>query len=269
MTQNMSSEIIQLTSQLLYDLSMNRSDRVWPQFSDHAIWIGPMDIQWAEDRKTAEQLCLAASNESPPSCLITDEEYHLLIHSKDLWIVYGRFMYNQTASDGRQYRDRMRITVVWQKKKGSFHAIHIHSSFSKDGPSEKTVTFHTSEDFNDYIIKQLTPAKQLPMEQKKLVFKDCSGCYHYLYQSEILAIEADKQYSNIILPKRTVRVRKQISEFESLLSAEFSRVHRSYLVNLSHITEIWLYHIRISNGRELPVSREKYSPLKRMITNKE
>lgn len=50
-----------------------------------------------------------------------------------------------------------------------------------------------------------------------------------------------------------------LKEMEHMLSPySFIRSHRSYLVNLSHVTEIKSHKVRLSNGKLLPVSRPRY-----------
>ena len=40
---------------------------------------------------------------------------------------------------------------------------------------------------------------------------------------------------------------------------------RSYLVNLSHVREICRYRAVLQDGTELPIGREHYLPLKRIL----
>lgn len=53
-----------------------------------------------------------------------------------------------------------------------------------------------------------------------------------------------------------------LKELEVLLPAQtFVRPHRSYLVNLDHISEIARYQIRLSSGDTIPISKKLYKQI--------
>lgn len=59
----------------------------------------------------------------------------------------------------------------------------------------------------------------------------------------------------------------KISDFETDLSTKgFLRIHKSYLVNMNHITSVKNYKITLSNGDSLTVPEKRYSFVRDAIT---
>ena len=59
-----------------------------------------------------------------------------------------------------------------------------------------------------------------------------------------------------------------LKELEDRLPASgFVRPHRSYLVNLDHISEIVRYQLRVSTGETVPVSQKLYAHVQQAIIN--
>ncbi len=63
------------------------------------------------------------------------------------------------------------------------------------------------------------------------------------------------------------RIKESISAFEKKLSADFFRIHRSYLVSLKHITRISRTSVSLDwdmeekHSIELPLARGKYDEI--------
>lgn len=256
MSQMQNKLILEKTSQLIHSQYSEHYDTASKQLSDDIAYIGPMALQWAENLSGCVKL--HGQYHEPWTGVITNEEYKLHTHYRGMWIIYGRFLLTITAPDGKKSHSKMRATVIWKKNQDSLKVIHLHISAGKGEPENDSIHYNSQNP---------TQTESLERNGKKLAFRDCSGCYHYLYKSEILCIEADKQSSYVILPNERFRIRRQISQFERELPPGFMRTHKSYIVNLSHITDIWLYHLRLSNSQELPVSRDKYAALKQVLKN--
>ena len=98
-------------------------------------------------------------------------------------------------------------------------------------------------------------------KQMKLCIPTFKG-FMVLKTEDIIVCEAEKNYTIIHLPsKKTVIVSRPLVEYEKILeSATFLRVHKTYLINLHHVSE---YHrgegglAIMSNGMEIEISRRK------------
>ena len=84
-----------------------------------------------------------------------------------------------------------------------------------------------------------------------------------IYESEILYVESFLHELVIHAKGREYRVREPISAFEERLSADFFRVHRSYLVNLKAVRRIGRTSVALEGGAEVLVARGKYDDINR------
>lgn len=77
-----------------------------------------------------------------------------------------------------------------------------------------------------------------------------------LFFHDILWVEADDYYCKIVTREREYLVGQTLKKFSEALVAvpELMRVHRSYMVNLTHIEEIGDLYLYI-NRRQIPVSK--------------
>lgn len=109
-----------------------------------------------------------------------------------------------------------------------------------------------------------------PEEQNRIVVKNGSNITIVPVQ-EIYYIEAFDDYVKIFTKDTYHLKKKTMAYFESVLSpGEFSRVHRSFIVNLRQITKIEPMekgsHVALlKNGRRVPLSRAGYSKLKEAL----
>ena len=92
--------------------------------------------------------------------------------------------------------------------------------------------------------------------EEKLFFqgKDGSLCFS---TSQIWYVEASSHQCMIYTKEQEWILRQSISEVEKYLSScqKFVRCHRSYLVNLQHISAIVKAEVVLDNGKRLPLSR--------------
>ena len=70
--------------------------------------------------------------------------------------------------------------------------------------------------------------------------------------------EAFPHHLTLHMKDKTQDFRIRFGELESLLSAEFIRCHRSYIVNMKYVRRITRKAVILDNGEELPLSRAQY-----------
>ena len=92
-----------------------------------------------------------------------------------------------------------------------------------------------------------------------------------LYTDEIIYLESMKHQLSLVTTNDTYIVRKSLSEMEGLLpSAQFARVHKSFMVNLRYIKCIKDNHIALRGCEALlPVGRAYKKALMVAITHYE
>ncbi|MCL2572119.1 MAG: LytTR family DNA-binding domain-containing protein [Defluviitaleaceae bacterium] len=76
---------------------------------------------------------------------------------------------------------------------------------------------------------------------------------------DILYIESFAHYLEVVTVSGTITVKMPTYKLEQLLSDEFIRCHRSYLVNMRHISKITKTDITLDNGKFVPLSRRMQS----------
>lgn len=258
------NEIIQMTRQVIHNHYERQIQSVTEQLADDVVWIGPFDFQWTES--LAEFKHVTASEYREPPVKLTEEEYHLLPHTSSIWIVYGKFLVTAVLKDAGILCTKTRITFIWKRKNEKWKISHMHVSNSQDYLNQEP--YQESKGFFEYL-GQFIPAIRTAGEPlEKLSIRDHNGCYHYLFESEILRIEASNTYCRIILYNGSFMVRQKISELESSFSESFVRIHRSHLVNLSHIYKLKRYEALLSDGTKLPISRDRYMETKNRLKNR-
>lgn len=98
-------------------------------------------------------------------------------------------------------------------------------------------------------------------QEKKIILKTVENIY-LLSLKDIVACESDDNYTHVhTTGNEQILVSKTLKEHEEMLSGfGFSRVHKSFLINLSHIRRFEKQeggYIILSNGMKIPVSSRK------------
>lgn len=118
--------------------------------------------------------------------------------------------------------------------------------------------------------KEILNALPSVKDANRIVLKD-GGKIRILPIQEIIHLEADDDYVKIFTINGKFMKKKTLRYFEDSLSQEhFIRVHRSHLVNLSHINRIDPYekngHIALlKDGSRIPVSKSGFQKIKEKL----
>lgn len=109
-----------------------------------------------------------------------------------------------------------------------------------------------------------------PEERNRIVVKE-SGTIRIIPVNEIQYMEAYDDYVKIFTLKEMFLKKKTMSFYESILDpAQFVRVHRSYILQLSQITRIEpmerdTHVARLKSGITIPLSKTGYTKLKAVL----
>lgn len=90
-------------------------------------------------------------------------------------------------------------------------------------------------------------------KQEKIAVHDGTSVLH-ISITEILYLKAEDNYTNIIMPDRSILTRCSIDNLLQKLPDQFRRVHRSWAVNLEKIEKAHPREITIA-GMQIPVSK--------------
>lgn len=107
---------------------------------------------------------------------------------------------------------------------------------------------------------------------KKIVIKK-QGRLKIIPVSDLLYIQGANIYSELYLKDGNKELSDlSLERFEKLLPDRFMRIHKSYIVDITHASEIILhpgskYELKISPDLVLPIGRTKYKEVKKVITD--
>ena len=99
--------------------------------------------------------------------------------------------------------------------------------------------------------------KRKTQEKKQLLIRTRNRSVN-LDQSAILYLESRGKKVEIHVPGEIIEMYASISKLEEKLGSSFYRCHRGYLVNMAHIAEYRTDRIRLNNGEEVYLAKEKY-----------
>ncbi len=85
--------------------------------------------------------------------------------------------------------------------------------------------------------QQYSPKNKVPKPTGKLIVKQNSS-YFFLIMDEILYLEKEGRKTIIHTRNKQFETNESLEEIEERLSSFFHRTHRSYIVNVSHISKI-------------------------------
>ena len=102
----------------------------------------------------------------------------------------------------------------------------------------------------------------------KMAFPSAQGTI-YIEIDEIINLESDGNYTTIYTSSdKKITVTRLLKEFEELLPPkQFFRTHKSFIVNLQHISEFRRSEesLILSNGHEIPVARRRKENLMSLL----
>ncbi len=103
----------------------------------------------------------------------------------------------------------------------------------------------------------------------QVLYLEYEGRKYTVPIKHIVYIEAGKHGNGVVIRtrERDYRDNQQLADYEEILSAEcFVRTHRSYIVNLFHITEYGKGHILLGNGEKALLSTRSVKKFEEKLT---
>lgn len=112
----------------------------------------------------------------------------------------------------------------------------------------------------EYSIKLAGLLHNLKETDDRCISIPVRGGFELIKVNDILYFEADGSYTRIITQSgKSILVSKNLKHFESQLNgvAQFFRIHRSFLVNMNHVSKIEKNQALISNGFAADISADR------------
>ncbi len=222
------------------------------------VWIGSYEFQYT---KGIEQfLKITKEEQNEISAQVFDEEYNILFHGKDLWIVHGCFSAAAWKDETTYLYTRQRATFVWKYTEQDFKLLHLHCTMARDVPLEGNIQ-NPKKEHKRWFEYMQNVEKQKNSFQNRLMLKDINGNIHYIAPSEVIYIHINYRIATVYTVNGFFDVRQTLSQlFEKL--PFLMQIHKSWLVNPLYITEIRRYYALTSNNVKIPIGKSRYNDIR-------
>ena len=139
--------------------------------------------------------------------------------------------------------------------------ITIMMDYALEGYRVDAVRYILKDDLESLLPECMDTILQKKQE-KEMEFPFVGGKRKVLLK-EILFIESKSHQLWFERTRENLYMYGQINDLELILSNyDFARTHQSFLVNLVHIEKINNYLLYLSNGAEIPVTKQRYAKVK-------
>lgn len=142
-----------------------------------------------------------------------------------------------------------------------------HTELAMDGYEVSAFRFLQKPVVQEKLTQALKDIKQLCGVKRTLCIKE-GGEEHIIPPESVIYAEADNNSVRFITTEKCVQARMKLTDAMTMLegvSDSFCRIHRSVIVNLSHIVSRTEKEIKLDTGTLLPVSRSYSDELKKRL----
>ena len=160
----------------------------------------------------------------------------------------------------RQYREFLRNNSDYAKLKGTeYEWLADDAAYMAQGYEVSAIQYLLKPLSKEKLFAVLERLKRKKPPEEKLTFQTGEGLL-LVTPAKIWFAEAQGHQSILYTDHESYKLRHSITELARLLEGqkEFVRSHRSYLVNLRHISAITRTELVMDDFRRLPVSRSAY-----------
>lgn len=218
-------------------------------------------------RRLAETL---VANSSIPTYIIRDARFHLVETGSPLdAIVVGFYTIYSDADHRMLSSERQRITVNCRWTGGSWRAYLVHTS-NEWGPLDEGIAFpaKVSEQTYRYVQDILRASKVRDEGSTESVALPVEDGTVFVNPTRIVYAEANAKRTTLHLIDRSISVKMLLANVSELLPAQFSRVHRSYVINRGHISALSGGEVVMSNGDRIPIPKRRRREIERQLARK-
>ncbi|MDO5575146.1 MAG: LytTR family DNA-binding domain-containing protein [bacterium] len=257
------SEVINLTRNAIHSFT-NRDMVRFASFLDESFSFIADDEPFFLQGMDVFLKSVRRESESSP-VTITDEEYTLLAHERALWVTFGRFQVSSPPMTAT-----IHFTFVWKQKEDALLLLHANAAHARPLPPQTQPDMMTDSGivqahmFDESSPKPSSSADSVTQLQKQS-YRDLDGHIRYLSDADILFFQSKGKICEVhTVDQKYFSVRTALRTLER---SGFLLIHRSYIVNLDYVKEIYRYRAILNNGTALPIGQEKYLPLKGHLKN--
>lgn len=188
---------------------------------------------------------------------IVDEDYHAIMQGKTLGIIYGKVVI--AAPDSIQ-STTIQFTIIYKIRKSGFEIIHQHNSYEH---KNSTVVNGSSSIITDDITLQFIRNLLMYKDENKRLAIPSGTKTFYVNSNMIFYIQSVCKKTEFVCADRIISCNSSISELKSILPDLFYPIHRSYIVNIRHISQIKRFEATMINGAVIPIPALTYTQVKK------
>lgn len=153
------------------------------------------------------------------------------------------------------------ISLGRQIRNVDHHAVLVYltsySEYALAGYEVRAFRYLLKPVSKEKVLQVLEEIRNELLASRKILFKT-PEFELLLHIDDIQYLEANDKDTTIYYDKDSFALRKSLHTLESLLpDALFFRIHRKYIVNLSHVREFDDVRLTLDGGRTLPISRRQ------------
>lgn len=223
--------------------------------------------------------------------VVDDEEVFRKQIASMIFDVYGRenvscFLYADGSEVIRSFENGFKLEAVFldiemkeldgmstaRKIRGYSGDIPIvfttsHTEMAMEGYEVDAFRFLSKPVDKDKLLKTLTDLEKLLKVDNKLVLrKDGEDIVHPV--SSLLYAEASNNSVRFVFTDGVIEQRMKFTEAMKMideLSRDFVKIHRSYYINLAHVTKLGISEVLMDDHESLPVARGCSSAVKKEL----
>lgn len=151
----------------------------------------------------------------------------------------------------------LKVATELKKTFSNTHIVFItsHDEFALTGYEVSAFRFLVKPIQAPKLLEAIEAVKKQILDKRTIQVQDMDR-QTILYVNDILYLEAQNKNVKIVLREQSLYDKNGINFYtQCLVSDDFYRVHRSYLINFNYITFIEKLNVQMANGDLIPISR--------------
>lgn len=266
-TENELSHFLISRSSLVFHSYFDRDINQFVELLDpNFVWIGSYEFQFTKGIQ--EFLAITKEEQNELQAQVYDEEYHILSHDGNTWVVYGSFSASAWMDEKTFLYTKQRATYIWKWVNNDFKLLHLHCTMTRDIPlvgDFNIKDIHTCEKpdlrWYDYMLRV---ENERNTQRKHMTLKDNNGDIHYLLPAEILGVSISYRVATVYTASGNFFVHQTLNTIMDIFP-NLMKVHKSWLVNPIYVRQVKRYQILLSNGLEVPIGKSRYNEIREQL----
>lgn len=234
--------ILELTVKFITDLYQDHKGLAEALLHPHAV--GFMDDgDFAEGRENIIKY-LDKRRESYSGLFLMPPECRIVRGRENLSVTVSRYLLCRSPESGHKIQICKYATLVWSRTGDGIRLLHLHIS-----------SFPQARDHNQ--------------NEHKIAIKDGKNHTCFFVDDDIYYVQACNVYCKLYCRMGELVIRNTLTELEHSFPGLFVRIHRSYLINRSHVSELFRDKVKLGDSICLPVAVGRADMVRELLRNRQ